>query len=173
MRIFRSRIWLHSLFVLATLAFLTTGCTKTVTPTAGPPTIPPLETFLIPFSTFTSGGSASAVPGESESQVQPVSYTVPDGSGSPIYETASGNQSNWDYAVFVVGAWSLVVMVGLAVPVASFVAAFYNTPVQQPDGSWIWSYSVNVFGAVYSAELHGEYIAQGVSWKMNISKEGD
>ena len=199
MRIFKSRIWLHSLLVLAVMSFLVTGCTKAVTPTptptatqtatptatpaatatpepttvAEPPTIPPLETFLIPFAEFTSGGSTSALPDDSGYQIQLASCTVPDGSGFPIIEAAFVNQSNWNYAAFNVGFWSVVVVVGLAVPVASFVAAFENIPLQQPDGSWIWSYDVRVGGTVYSAELHGEYIAQGVRWEMSISEEGD
>ncbi len=144
----------------------------TATQVAEPPTIPPLETFLIPFDEFTSGSSTSTVPGDSGYQTQFVSCTIFDGNQFPIYEAAFGDQSNWNYAAFDVGFWSAVVVVGLAVPVASFVAAFENIPLQQPDGSWIWSYAVRVGGTVYSAELHGEYIAQGVRWEMSISKEG-
>jgi hypothetical protein len=59
------------------------------------------------------------------------------------------------------------------VPVAAFRESFNHTPVQQPDGSWLWSYSVNITGSVYTAKLHGQFITEGVGWNMTISKEGE
>ena len=198
MKIFKSRICIHSFAVLIAVSFLVTGCAKTVTPSptptatqtatptatsaatatptpttvAQPPSIPPLETFLIPFAEFTSGGSTSAAPDQSGYHVQFASYAEHDGSDSPFREAAFGDQSNWNSAAFTVGFWNVVVVIGLAVPVAAFAASFQNIPLQQPDGSWIWSYAVNLGGTVYNAELHGEYIAQGVHWEMSISEEG-
>lgn len=136
-----------------------------------PPTIPPMETFLIPFDAFT-GNETSAVPSNNEPRIQFTSLVIPDGGQSPVSPAAIGDKSNWNHAAFNVGFWNVVVVVGLAVPVAAFAASFQNIPLQQPDGSWVWSYSVRIGGTVYSAELHGEYIAQGVRWEMRISKEG-
>jgi hypothetical protein len=118
--------------------------------TSGAPIIPPVETFVIPFENFEASGLA-------------------------LFDT--GNHSNWDYAALTVGFWSIVITVGLAVPVAAFRASFQHTPVQQPDGSWIWSYSVNIGGSIYTAELHAQFttevITEGVHWSMNISKQGE
>ncbi len=58
-------------------------------------------------------------------------------------------------------------------PVASFVESFKHSPVQQPDNSWVWAYSVPVLGSVYEAELNGKYIDRGVRWEMRVSKPGE
>ncbi|MDH4068297.1 MAG: hypothetical protein OEU97_05115 [Dehalococcoidia bacterium] len=117
---------------------------------SGAPIIPPEETFVIPFEDFETGSLVS-------------------------FET--GNQSNWNYAAFTVGLWSAIIKVGLAVPIAAFRASFHNIPLQQDDGSWIWSYSVNIGGSIYTAELHAQFttevIAGGIRWSINISKEGE
>ncbi|MCJ7576652.1 MAG: hypothetical protein MUO80_08305 [Dehalococcoidia bacterium] len=117
---------------------------------SGAPAIPPEETLVIPFEDFETSG---------------------------LIALETGNQSNWNYAALAVGIWSTIIRVGLAVPVAAFRASFQQTPVQQPDGSWIWSYSVNIGGSIYTAELHAQFatevIAEGVRWSMNISKEGE
>ena len=55
---------------------------------------------------------------------------------------------------------------------AAFRASFHNIPLQQNDGSWVWSYSVNVGGSIYTANLHAQFITEGVHWEMKISKEG-
>jgi hypothetical protein len=144
---------MHLLLVLFILVLIP-GCGDV----SGAPTIPPIETFLIPFDTFTGDATSSSV--SLSEQFPPASVL-------------SSNQSNWNYAALTVGFWSAVVVVGLAVPVAAFRASFQHTPVQQPDGSWIWSYSVSIGGSVYSAELHGQFITEGVHWDMGISKEGE
>jgi len=132
------RTLMHLLLVLFILVLIP-GCGDV----SGAPTIPPVETFVIPLEDF------------------------------PNNETnGAGNQSNWYYAAGTVVIWGAVVVTTLAVPVAAFCESFDHTPVQQPDGSWIWSYSVNITGSVYTAELHGQFITEGVHWDMSISKEG-
>jgi hypothetical protein len=59
------------------------------------------------------------------------------------------------------------------VPVAAFRASFHNIPLQQDDGSWLWSYSVNFGGSIYTAELLAKFITEGVRWEMRITKEGE
>jgi hypothetical protein len=144
---------MHLLLVLFILV-LTPGCGNV----SGAPTIPPVETFVIPFDTLTGNATSTSVP---------LSEQFPQASA------LSSNQSNWYYAVLNVGFWGIVAVTILAVPVEAFRASFLHTPVQQPDGSWIWSYSVMVGGSVYSAELHGQFIPEGVHWDMSISKEGE
>lgn len=155
----------HLLLVLFILV-LTPGCGDV----SGAPTIPPIETFLIPFETFTANATSTFV---TESQMQTASLSFPVSEPFSLPSALSSDQSNWNYAALTVGFWGAVVVVGLAVPVAAFRESFQHTPVQQPDGSWIWSYSVLIGSSVYSAELHGQFITEGVHWDMRISKEGE
>ena len=147
------RTIIHLLLVFFILVFFP-GCNDI----SGAPSIPPIETFLIPFDAFTADTTGTSV-----SVDEPFS----------LYSPLSTNQSYWNYAALTVGFWSAVVVVGLAVPVASFRESFQHTPVQQPDGSWIWSYSVNIGVLVYSAKLHGQFIPEGIHWDMKISKESE
>jgi hypothetical protein len=145
MKTLRVRTMAYLLLVLAIAVLPIAGCG------AEAPTIPPVEeTFVIPFEDFANSGT-----------------------GGLISLAETGNHSNWDYAVGTVVFWGAILITTLAVPVAAFCESFQHTPVQQPDGSWIWSYSVNITGSVYTAELHAQFITEGVGWNMTISKEGD
>jgi hypothetical protein len=148
MRRLRGRILACAFLVLAVPLMTVAGCGAT----AEAPTIPPVDTFVIPFGDFQSMGTTSLT-------------------------AFASNQSNWNFAAFSVGLWSVIIVGGLAVPVAAFEASFHNIPLQQDDGSWIWSYSVNVGGSIYTAELHAQFatevISNGVHWSMNISKQGE
>ena len=155
---------MHLVLVLAIVVLSTAGCGNT----SGAPTIPPIETFLIPFETLTANATSSFV---SESQMSTALVSLPI--SEQVLVPLTGSQSNWNYAAYIVGFWYAVVVVGLAVPVAAFRESFHHTPVEQPDGSWVWSYSVVLGSAVYSAELRGEFITEGVRWEMRISKEGE
>jgi hypothetical protein len=139
----RSRTLAHLLLVLAIVVLIIGGCGDV----SGAPTIPPEETFVISFEDFEETDGLTTL--------------------------TTGNQSNWNYAAYVVGFWSLIIKGGLAVPIATFRASFHNIPLQLDDGSWLWDYSVNVGGSIYTAELHARFITEGVHWAMNISKEGE
>lgn len=143
MKTLRGRTLLHLLLVLVISVLTVTGCSNA----SAAPTIPPVETFVIPFEDFNGTGG--------------------------LISLETGNQSNWYYAAGTVVTWGAILVTKLAVPVAAFRASFQHTPVQQPDGSWIWSYSVNISGSVYTVKLHGQFISEGVSWEMKISKEGE
>jgi len=146
MKILRGRTLLHLLLVLVIPLLTVAGCGNV----SEAPTIPPVETFTIPLEEFSGMGDLVTLTG--------------------------ANQSNWDFAAGIVLTWGAILIITLAVPVAAFRASFQHTPVQQPDGSWIWSYSVPIGNATYTAELHAQFdtevIAEGVHWSMNISKEG-
>lgn len=141
----RGRTLAHLLLVLVIAVLTVVGCSDV----SEAPTIPPEETFVIPFEDFENGGT------------------------NGLITLGASNQSNWNYAALAVGIWGTIIRVGLAVPVAAFRASFHNIPLQQDDGSWIWSYSVNIDGSIYTAELHGQFITEGVHWEMRISKEGE
>jgi predicted small lipoprotein YifL len=144
MKTLRGKTLLHLFLVLVIAVLTVTGCG-----TSGALTIPPVDTFVIPFEDFENSGTGDLI----------------------CFDT--GNHSNWNYAALAVGIWSTIIRVGLAVPVAAFRESFQHTPVQQDDGSWIWSYSVIIGNATYTAKLHGQFITEGVHWAMNISKEGE
>jgi hypothetical protein len=158
---------MHLLLVL-TILVLIPGCGDT----SGAPTIPPIETFLIPFDAFTGNANSTSI-FVTESQMQTTLLSLPDSEQLTLPLALASNKSNWNHAALNVGFWSAVAVVGLAVPIGAFQASFRNIPLQQPDGSWIWSYSVLVRGSVHSAELHGQFIPEGVHWDMRISKEDE
>jgi hypothetical protein len=145
MKTVRGKTLLHLLLVLVISLMTVAGCSNA----SAAPTIPPVETFVVPIEDFQNSGTGGLV------------------------TLAGGNHSNWDYAAFTVGIWGAILITKLAVPVAAFRASFQHTPVQQPDGSWLWSYSANIGNATYTAKLHGQFITGGVSWNMTISKEGE
>ena len=171
MKFFNHKL-VSSLLVITVLALLVTGCGKSSTTSKTPPQIPPQETFLIPFDAFTGNSSLGSAISDQESQREFVGLASSDSMQAIIQQAVLGDSTNWLHAAWNVGLWSVVVVVGLAVPVAAFKASFLNTPVQQADGSWVWSYTVNVFGT-YNAKLHGTYTDNGVRWEMNISKQGE
>ena len=144
MKTHRVRTLGHLLLVLAIAVLTVAGCSGA----SGAPTIPPEETFVIPFEDFYKTNGLISL-------------------------EAGGNQSNWNYSALAVGIWSTIIRIGLAVPVTAFRASFHNIPLQQPDGSWIWSYSVLIGGSIHTAKLHGQFITEGVHWEMKISKEGE
>lgn len=121
-----------------------------------PPEIPPASTFVMDFGDFTGGGGAAKVSS--------------DGSDPTAMQAIPG--ANWSRAALNVGVWSVIITVGLAVPVAAFLESFNHTPERQEDGTWVWSYEVNVAGVMHTAELHALAVGGDIEWNMFISKEG-
>jgi len=163
------------LFLAFTLVLLiSAGCkgnNTTNTPdTTKPPSIPPKSTFVMDFSDFTDTSSSTMIiplhPAYSVSLFQEFTAMYPE-------QNALGDHSNWTFAALNVGFWNIVGILGLAIPVASFVESVKQTPVKQPDGSWIWTYSITVSGITYTAKLQGKYTTGGIRWDMYISKQGD
>jgi hypothetical protein len=148
----------------------TTKTTQTPTQSILPPQIPPQSTFEMDFSDFAQSQFAY-IPSQT-STILLASYS-PDRSPMTTTPNALGDHSNWVFAALNVGFWNLAGFVGLAVPVAAFEGSIKQTPVKQPDGSWIWTYSITVQGVTYTAELHGKYTDTDVRWDMYITKEND
>jgi hypothetical protein len=137
--------------MVATVSLL--SCSEEPTESeAEAPQIPPLSTFLMDFSDF---------PAESK------------GAAGDRSATGLLSQDNYNWAAVHVGVWNLLITVGLAVPVATFVESFSHQPVQQPDGSWTWSYDLTVNGDRYFAALNGSIDNFGTQWEMAITKEGE
>ncbi len=159
------------LLILALLATFVAGCKSPETTTA--PTIPPASSLVIDFNNFYSGDSVTPTSGSAAPLVQQASFTSGSGDSYSSAPYAIGTKQNWGFAALNVGVWSVIIVVGLAVPVAAFVESFNHVPQQQTDYSWIWSYNVTVGLVVYTAELHGKFINNGVRWEMYISKQGE
>lgn len=122
------------------------------------PTLPPQETFIMPFTGY--------------EDVDTTGFTNPQ---SELEERGGPTTfRNWFYAGSNVFVWNVVLGVSMAVPVASFREAFNHTPTYDGNGAFIWSYDYTLAGATYIAALSGRFVNnnQDVEWVMNISKVG-
>ncbi len=80
---------------------------------------------------------------------------------------------NWNHSVGNVVVWNIIITVGLAIPVASYVEAVNNhTPVYQSNNTWLWEYTFGSEIDNYTAKLYGTVETDSVNWEMYISKEG-
>jgi len=151
----RRKFWILLIFSLAAAAVFIFACSddEPTEPEAEAPQIPPLSSFLMDFSDFPAQSKGST-------EQNPTSAKLL-------------TQDNYNWAAVHVGVWNLLITVGMAVPVASFVESFAHRPVQQPDGSWLWSYDLTVDGDQYSAALCGSIDNSGTEWEMSISKAGE
>ncbi len=132
-----------------------------------PPLPPP---FGIDLDAFTSSSSSNT---DSDVTAQGFVLASYDSSGvQPFTQAGFLDRTHWNHASGNVLIFGTIIVVGLAVPVAAFVASFQNIPYKDNGGDWIWSYDVNIAGVKHSAELHGRYVADGTEWEMIVSKEG-
>lgn len=170
-----SKVVIHCIIILTLLTTLIIGCAgnQPNEQPSTPPQIPPISSFVMDFADFNAKGNVSSSSGNTSGLVKPVSFFSGGGSAYPDNRYIIGNRKNWGFAALNVGFWSVVGVVGLAIPVATFVECFNHTPEQQSDYTWVWSYDVTLGGDVYTAELHGKYIDNGVRWDMYVSKEND
>ena len=140
---------------LAGIMILSLACSNdpTSTPQNEPPTLPPLSSIVMDFSGFSSQASLRIQEDPDLSRMETEGY------------------GNWGFAFLNVAIWNTVLEVTLAVPVASFAEAFNHIPVQQADGTWLWSYSFNVVEVTYHAQLSGTVTEEEFTWEMYISRE--
>ena len=113
-------------------AFVITGCSTQ----DQPPEIPPESTLVMDFSDFDNSKSNTAASEE--------------GSQDDVHAL----NVNWGWAAFNAAFWNVVLTVNLVIPVVAFHESFNHVPVQQPDGTWVWSYNFTVGVFVYTAALH-------------------
>lgn len=140
---------------MVTAFLLLSACSKdeSTSPTQETPAIPPETSFVMDFSDFNQNSLLMNDQFDHLSKPQ--------------------SKNNWAFAAANVWAWQTTIMVGLAVPVASFQSALLRdrTPTFI-DGEWIWAYNFNVLAGQYHAELHGKIVVDGVEWAMFISRTG-
>jgi len=166
--------WHIWLLILAAVLILTiAGCGENESDVVAgddAPTIPPAYTLAPDFSSMGVNRASSAA----MDQVAPAeALTLPDTETGTSEIQASCSQDNYNHAKNQVGFWNAVLWVNLVVPTWSFMRAIDEDPVQQDDGSWIWSYEVNVFDVLYTVELHGAYVDGQIEWRMYITKPGE
>jgi hypothetical protein len=143
-----------SLIFSAAILLQFTACSEdetAITP-GNSPTLPPQSSMAIDFNEFPDTNS----PG-------------------PLFKFEPSDtilRGNWGWAAWHVGVWSTLIKVGLAIPVAAFAESFNHQPVQQPDGSWLWTYTVTVSGIDYTAKLFGKGVTNGIEWRMLLTKAG-
>jgi len=113
-----------------------------------PPTIPPQSSFIMNFSDL-------------DSSKAPSKYFMKVDS--------AGQYSNFLFAAGNVVVWNVILTVGLAIPVASFVHSFsYQGTWNNQDNAWEWKYNFQVY-ATYSAKLKAKVSGNTVHWEMYIS----
>lgn len=135
-----------SLLILIPTCFFS-GCKKDK---GNPPALPPAESMLIDFSDFISNSKTA----------------------SSDFENKGTENLNWGTAAFIVGTWRTIMVVTLAIPVASFKVATDQDPVYLSDKKWQWSYNVSAAGITYKARLTGAIAGSDVNWEMYIAREG-
>lgn len=145
----------HLLAALIVLlpALLLNGCGDNTDPeNPDAPGLPPLSSFLMDFSDFLPA-AAQMKSADIRANALPPS------------------KQHWGWAALNVVVWSTAVSVVTVVPAAAFAESFNHTPVQNEDGTWVWSYSFMANNINHDAELHGKIVDAEIQWKMYISKE--
>lgn len=115
-----------------------------ITPVYPAPELPPVESMEMNFSNFNDDNSG----GRMESD------------------------QNWSRAALHVGVWNTILVLNLAVPVASFKVAVTQSPSYDADRElWVWRFDHTVLGRTYSFELTGKLVSDTVEWNMYASEE--
>jgi len=113
--------------------------------------IPPASTFVMNFEDFNDD-------------------TTEAGGGHPFKGNEVMSIDHWFWAASHVAVWNVIIAVNLIVPTAAFLASFQQTPEQQPDGSWWWTYEFWAGLQLHTARLEGRLDAEGFHWDMYISR---
>jgi hypothetical protein len=121
-----------------------------------PPSLPPDASMIIDLSVFGLDklGAPPEFPGD-----------IPELPDIPL------NKTNFAVAAATVSVVSSAVVAGLAIPSALFTAAKNETPVEQEDGSWLWSYSVTIESRTFTANLIGKEEVDETHWSMRVSTD--
>lgn len=80
--------------------------------------------------------------------------------------------NNFIYAAGNVGVWNTILVVNLVVPVTAFYESFHHFPSLRSDGTWVWSYAVDIGNIIHTVELHAKAIDNDIHWDMYVTKPG-
>lgn len=108
----------------------------------------------------------------------PDAPALPPTSSMSMDNSAFGGGSNktetgvyFGISALLVGYFNTIIVVNLAVPVASFKEAFSHEAVYDVNKKeWVWSYNV-VAGSTYTAKLHASEDGDNIKWTMVISQQ--
>ncbi len=152
MKLTKKSGYLGVFIILASIYFTSCSENETAITPADSPTVPPQSTMIIDFNEFPDTSSPGAL-----LKYEPVDTVL---------------RGNWGWAAIHVGVWSTLIKVGMAIPVAAFVESFNHQPVQQPDGSWLWTYTLTISGIDHVVKLYGTGVTNGIEWRMLLTKTG-
>jgi len=141
---------MKKIFSLPITVILICGLTWACKKEGTPPTLPPAQSMTIDFSNFLAGKKSEQV----------------------NYSLGAVENTNWTVAATVAGVWNSILVINLAIPVASFQKAMNTTPTNLSKTTWQWKYSVDVVGVTYTARLTGQIASNNIKWQMYISKQG-
>ena len=80
-------------------------------------------------------------------------------------------QVNYTVAKTTVIVVNAAVITALVTPVAIFTAAKNETPVEQDDGSWLWTYKKAIGLRTFTANLTGKKEGDKNVWSMKVSSD--
>ncbi|MBU0486430.1 MAG: hypothetical protein KKA07_06560 [Bacteroidetes bacterium] len=124
------------------LMTLSTSCKKK----KPAPDLPPSSSMVMSFSNFASASDTVNKSGET--------------------------YQNWGHSYANVVVWNVIITIGLAVPVASFLESFNHQAVwDNHDEEWSWTYNVWAGGASHTCRLVASMSGDYIQWKMFISKQ--
>lgn len=130
-----------------------TGCTKEATrPRVEAPALPPSASMKIDLSFFGASSRAARVATQSAAE------------GATIF-----NWTNATVRVLVINAF---VDAALEPPFQAIEAALSTDPVQQSDGSWLWTFGIRDAGREIRIDLEGRPSGSEVAWKLFATDSG-
>ena len=162
------RIWYVAILLIAL-----SGCgPKEEVETTVPFDLPPQDSFLLKFDAIVDPDTKAITDSLSyyDYSNAPISKITQDYTDSLPVNTAQSGISNQAFAGLHVFGWSVLTLIGMAIPTATFVEAFNHTPTPIGNGKWQWAYSANVLLKTYDARLVGSIVNDQVVWEMYISR---
>ncbi len=128
--------------------------------TSGAPALPPDESMIVDISAFNDGEVViPEIPiSDGEAQLGPG-------------ETPPATGKNFTNAAARVVTINAAIVSALVLPVGLFSLAKETEPVEQDDGSWLWSYNVTYEIFAIDARLTGVPDGVRTHWSMRISSE--
>lgn len=83
---------------------------------------------------------------------------------------------NFGQAAGLVGVWTLISTVAMAIPVTAYNAAMKQTAHHISGDRWVWEYTFSYgigLNTSYTFQLYSETLKDKITWEMYISKTGD